>query len=100
MATFAEWNELYESAYDTPGDLSGLACPDCGRHALHLVYTGDLDQLTGWGTFWCDNCLRGIGISRAVVPEGAILRDRHLPPEHRRPRIPGNVQLVPDELPP
>ncbi|GAA4259768.1 hypothetical protein [Dactylosporangium darangshiense] len=97
MATYADWDELYELAYETPGDLSGLACPNCGHHALHLVYTGDLDQMIGWGTFYCDNCRQGIGISRAVVPEGAILRDRHLPPEQRQPRTPGDVQLVPPQ---
>jgi hypothetical protein len=100
MATFWEWVDVYELAYDTPGDLSGLACPNCGHRRLKLVYTGDLDQMTGYGTFWCDYCRQGIGISRAVVPAGAVLRDRHLPPEQRQPHIPGDVQLVPPKAPP
>jgi len=44
--------------------------------------------------FWCDACLLGVSICRAVIPDGAVVRDIHLPSEERFPQVP-NFRLVP-----
>jgi len=88
MATFDDWMDTYEEVYAAlPGD-AGAACPNCGQRTLRLVFTGDLDRDTGYGSFWCDTCLTGVGICRAPIPDGAIVRDIHLPSEERQPEIP------------
>jgi hypothetical protein len=93
MATFDDWLDVYEEVYAALPQDAGLACPNCGHHTLRLVYTGDLDRDVGYGAFWCDTCLLGISISRATIPDGAIVRDIRLPSEERLPKIP-NFRLV------
>ena len=93
MATRDDWLDVYEKVYDAiPRDIH-LACPHCGHRTLRIVFTGDLDRDVGYGAFWCDTCLLGISISRAIIPDGAIVRDIHLPRDERRPSIP-NFTLV------
>jgi len=93
MATYDDWLVAYSDVYDAiPGD-AGVTCPHCGHQTLRLVFTGDIDQALGYGHFWCDTCLQGIGISRAPIPEGALVQDIHLPRDEREPRIP-NFTLV------
>jgi len=94
MATFDDWMDVYEEAYDALPDTANLACPHCGHHTLRLVFTGDLEEGIGFGHFWCDTCLLGVGISRTSIPEGAVTQDIRLPTEERRPAIP-NFRLVP-----
>ena len=93
MATFDDWLDVYEEAFEAIPRDADLACPHCGHHTLRLVFTGDLDRAVGYASFWCDTCLLGIGISRAPIPEGAVVRDIHLPREERLPKIP-NFRLV------
>ncbi|WP_433301478.1 hypothetical protein ACQP2F_06210 [Actinoplanes sp. CA-030573] len=94
MATFDEWDAAYQQVYAAlPGD-ADIACPDCGQHTLRLVYTRDPGRDSGYGHFWCDACLIGIGLCRAIIPDGAIVQDARLPAEERLPRVP-NFRLVP-----
>jgi hypothetical protein len=93
MATFDDWLDAYEEVYEAiPGD-AGVACPHCGSRTLRLVFTGDIEDAVGFGHFWCDTCLLGIGISRVPLPAGAIVQDIHLPTAERLPKIP-NFKLV------
>lgn len=93
MATYDQWLDAYSAAYDmVPGALV-VACPNCGRHCLRLVFTGDLERKVGYAHFWCDNCLQGIGISRTTIPDEAVVQDIHLPREQREPKVP-NYELV------
>ena len=92
-ATLEDWEDAWDAVYDAiPGD-ADVACPNCGHRTLRLVFTGDLDEDFGWGSFWCDTCLQGLHICRSIIPDGAIVRDIHLPREEQLPRIP-NFQLV------
>ena len=93
MATFDDWLDVYEKAYEAVPSDADLACPNCGHHTLRLVFTGDLERAEGYASFWCDTCLLGIGISRAPIPDGAVVRDIRVPREDRLPRIP-NFRLV------
>jgi hypothetical protein len=93
MATWEDWSETYEAAYQViPGNLH-IACPNCGRDALRLVFTGHASTAVGYASFWCDNCLQGIVISRVPIPEGAVVRSIEQTPQDRRPQIP-NFTIV------
>lgn len=88
MAAWKEWATAYSTVYEAlPGD-SHTPCPNCGSDMLRLVFTGGPDRDVGYGAFWCDTCLQGIGISRAPIPEGATARDNRVAIEDRRPAIP------------
>jgi hypothetical protein len=88
MSTLDDWFDVYEEAYAAVPHDADLACPNCGHHTLRLVFTADPGRDVGNGAFWCDTCLLGISISRAVIPDGATVRDRGLPREERLPKIP------------
>jgi hypothetical protein len=93
MATFDDWLAAYSEVYDAIPKDAAVACPDCGHKTLRLVFTADPRHAVGYGHFWCDTCLRGIGISCAPIPDGAIAQDSHRPREEREPKIP-NFTLV------
>lgn len=93
MNTYDDWLEIYGEVYDAIPRDPRPACPNCGHHTLRLVFTGDPELGVGYGFFWCETCLLGIGICRAPIPDGAIVRDRNLPPDERLPKIP-NFRLV------
>ena len=93
MATFDDWLDAYEIVYDALPGLPDIGCPNCKHKTLRLVFTGDMEQGTGYAHFWCDTCLHGIGISRAPIPEGGVVRDIHRPIDERRPEVP-NFHLV------
>ena len=48
-----------------------LRCPNCGEHNIDYIYIGDEKTRIGFLQVWCNNCLKGISISRAVAPEKA-----------------------------
>jgi hypothetical protein len=87
-ATFDEWLRAYGEVYSALPDSADVACPNCGHHTLRLVFTGDLDRAIGFALFWCDTCLWGISISQAPIPDGAVVRDIHLPLDEQPPEIP------------
>ncbi|BAL86476.1 hypothetical protein AMIS_12560 [Actinoplanes missouriensis 431] len=88
MATFDQWLDAYSDAYDMiPGPIDA-ACPNCGQQCLRLVFTSVPGRDVGYAHFWCDNCLQGIGVSRTLVPEHALVQDGRLPRDEREPKIP------------
>lgn len=93
MATFDQWLDLFSDAYDSvPGPLV-MPCPNCGHRCLRLVFTGNPDQMVGYAHFWCDHCLEGIGTSRTIIPDDAVMRDIRQPDEERLPKVP-NFRLA------
>lgn len=88
MATYDQWLAAYSAAYDSIPRDSALSCPNCANQTLRLVFTGDPDRMIGYAHFWCDTCLEGIGVSRAPIPEGAIMQNIHDPRQVRVPKIP------------
>ena len=88
MASFEDWLEAFDVVYRTMSGDGRVACPNCGHQALRLVFTVRPGSDVGYAAFWCDNCLEGVHISRAVVPGGAVVRDASLPFEDREPKIP------------
>ncbi|GGM06656.1 MULTISPECIES: hypothetical protein [Micromonospora] len=88
MASFDDWLEAYDHVYRTSPGSSDLPCPNCGRSTLRLVFTGPPDMDVGYASFWCDTCLEGIHISRAVIPAGAIVRSLATAAAERVPAVP------------
>jgi hypothetical protein len=93
MASFEDWLETFDEVYRAMPGGGSVACPNCGHRELRLVFTVRPGSDVGYAAFWCDNCLEGIHISRAVVPAGAVVRDASLPSEGREPKIP-NYHVV------
>jgi hypothetical protein len=48
--------------------ISGVLCPSCDARRIDFRYVGDSKTRIGYLAIWCDECLRGIRISRVVVP--------------------------------
>ncbi|MEV6343707.1 hypothetical protein [Actinoplanes sp. NPDC051851] len=94
-ATYDQWLETYSDAFDASPGRIGIACPNCGHFCLQRIFTGDLDRLVGYCHFWCDNCRTGIFVGRTDIPEGAVIRDIHVPENERVPRIP-SYRLIQD----
>lgn len=45
-------------------------CPHCGSKKMDLsVQIVDKNDNSGYGVYWCDECKRGIHLSRLVVDE-------------------------------
>lgn len=93
MATYDDWLAAYSDVYDAIPNDPHLPCPNCGHRTLRLIFTGDPDTKIGYGHFWCDTCLHGIGISRAPIPDNATMQNIHQPRDDRTPKIP-NFTLV------
>lgn len=93
MTTFEQWLDAYEVAYTAVRAPFEIPCPHCGQRQLQLVFTGEPGRDVGYGHFWCDHCLTGIGISRTLIPDGAVVQDIRLARAERTPRIP-NFRIV------
>lgn len=81
MARHRAWQKAWCAVYPAiPGD-SHTPCPNCGSDALRIVFAD-----VGYAAFWCDTCLEGISVCRAVAPEGAAVRDNKEIPNFRLAR--------------
>jgi transcription elongation factor Elf1 len=66
-----------ESKYDKwlkllPWEIDKKAsCPDCNDEAIDYYFIGDLEKRMGFCMIWCNECLKGINISRTRIPKGA-----------------------------
>ncbi|EDN9715654.1 TPA: hypothetical protein ACSY4D_02150 [Listeria monocytogenes] len=70
---FNEWIRLASVIPDYIDKLDELKCPNCKHNEIHYVYVGDLASRIGFEVVWCNNCLRGIQISRVRVPENVSM---------------------------
>uniref|UniRef100_A0A4Y8Q5H5 Uncharacterized protein n=2 Tax=Paenibacillus athensensis TaxID=1967502 RepID=A0A4Y8Q5H5_9BACL len=48
-------------------------CPECESEKIDFQYVGEPGSRIGFLSIWYENCLNGIHISRARVPESAKL---------------------------
>ncbi|MGK5441437.1 hypothetical protein ACSNN7_06355 [Micromonospora sp. URMC 105] len=88
MATFDEWLTAYDVVYRALPAASDLACPNCGHRTLRIVFTARPAAGHGYASFWCDTCLEGIYVSRALIPGGVTARSTDEPAEARNRGIP------------
>ncbi|GAA0449029.1 hypothetical protein Aca07nite_80240 [Actinoplanes capillaceus] len=93
MTTYDRWLDAYSVAYDTVHEPFEIPCPHCGSTRLRLVFTGNPESDVGYAHFWCDHCLYGIGVSRTVIPDGAVVQDIRQVSAERQPSIP-NYRLI------
>ncbi|MGC4862321.1 hypothetical protein [Micromonospora sp. DT41] len=90
MATFNEWLTAYDIVYRELPATSSLACPNCGHRTLRIIFTAPPAAEHGYVSFWCDTCLEGIYVSRALIPDGVTVTARSTgePTEERNRGIP------------
>jgi hypothetical protein len=96
-ASWSAWLDAYEQVYGHLPATSHVPCPRCDADALRVVFTGHADDRIGYASFWCDNCLFGIHLSRVPVPEGVEMLPYGLSPEQRAVHVPPNYEIVPPE---
>lgn len=56
------------------GDLDNahqIECPNCKKEAIDYLYIGDEKTRVGYVQIWCNACLKGVYISRAIAPINA-----------------------------
>ncbi|MGG5343274.1 hypothetical protein [Enterococcus sp. AZ192] len=66
---FKEWIKLAASIQDNTDKINELKCPTCGHCEIDYIYVGDLSDRIGYEQVWCNHCLRGIHVSRVMIPE-------------------------------
>ena len=49
-----------------------VLCPLCGTGHIRFLYVADSETRVGYCDAWCDVCLRGVHVSRAMVPAGIV----------------------------
>lgn len=71
VASYEQWEDALQRAYDAPEAVGELVCPNCGARALRLLFVVEQDgDATGRAVFWCDNCRYGLPPNRSLVPPG------------------------------
>jgi hypothetical protein len=93
-ASREDWLDAYEDLYESlPAD-PHRACPNCGRDALRIAFTGNVDTRIGYGSCWCDNCLFGIHLSRVAIPPDVEVLPMDQTLEERRQHVPNYTLVV------
>ena len=64
-----EWLKLVSQI--ERGEITQVKCPNCGKCGIDYTYVGDCGTRIGFLQIWCNNCLKGIHISRASAPINA-----------------------------
>jgi hypothetical protein len=72
VASYEQWDEAFQRAYEAPDAVGQLVCPNCGARALRLLFVVEEEgDSVGRAVFWCGNCLYGLMPNRSPVPPGA-----------------------------
>lgn len=66
-----KWMKILPQIIENLSDLQFVECPNCGENDVEYLYVGDEITRVGYMQIWCNKCLRGIYISRAVAPDRA-----------------------------
>jgi hypothetical protein len=45
-------------------------CPNCSALSIDYLFIGDQAKRIGFCLIWCNECLKGINISRTNIPKG------------------------------
>lgn len=67
---FKDWIQLLKKLIRDDYQTNNLICPECGEKSINYMYVGDNQTNVGYLPIWCENCNKGIRISRVIVPEG------------------------------
>lgn len=66
-----KWMKILPKITDNLSDTKFIECPNCGERGVEYLYIGDEKTRVGYLQIWCNKCLKGIYISRAVAPTNA-----------------------------
>lgn len=69
---YERWLVACAEAIDEPDAFATRPCPSCSSPSLNLAFVVmSRDETMGIPCFWCDACLQGTFVCRALIPEGA-----------------------------
>lgn len=68
---FKKWLELASIIHKTVPEVPNIHCPNCSSINIQFEYIGDVDEKKGYFLLWCNDCLKGIHISRIHIPQKA-----------------------------
>lgn len=66
---FQDWLKLSVILRDNGYSTNNLICPECKNMCIDYAYIGDSKTRIGYMCMWCNNCNRGIHISRVKIPD-------------------------------
>lgn len=66
---FHDWLKLLSKLSKKQYSTEDFVCPECGQKGIKYVYVGDSVTRIGYLPVWCENCNRGIQISRVEIPD-------------------------------
>ncbi len=66
-----KWFDLVPKIVVDLQNTNQLICPNCGEQGIDYLYIGDEHTRVGYMQLWCNKCLKGIYISRALAPQKA-----------------------------
>ena len=67
-----KWMKMLPQLMDNFDAVNQIKCPSCGEcGGIDYLYIGGSDTRIGYFQVWCNKCLKGIHISRAIAPLNA-----------------------------
>lgn len=66
-----EWIKMIPKITENLNTNNKRQCPNCGKFGIDYLYIGDATTRIGYLQIWCNECLKGIYVSRAVAPVNA-----------------------------
>ncbi len=66
-----KWMKILPKLTDNFVNPQEIQCPNCGEQEVEYLYIGNEKTRIGYFQIWCNNCLKGIYISRAKAPVNA-----------------------------
>lgn len=67
----SEWTRIISQITGDFDNINRIKCPNCRECAIDYIYIGDGNTRIGFLQIWCNKCLQGIYVSRAVAPPNA-----------------------------
>lgn len=69
-------------------DKTEIDCPCCDQKGIDFQCFGRESTMMGFMLVWCDECRKGINMSRLTVPEGVPMLSMDISDEEYAKRIP------------
>lgn len=66
-----DWTRIITQITGDFEKINHVKCPNCKKNGLDYIYIGDDQTRIGFLQIWCNECLKGIHVSRAVAPPNA-----------------------------
>ena len=66
-----EWTRIIPQIIEDFDNINQIKCPNCKECGVDYTYIGDGNTRICFLQIWCNKCLKGIYVSRAVAPQNA-----------------------------